>query len=76
MSSVTQDDVNQSSDVLVSIWECGKVDRRGAKGNKDRWHYGFCGNEYNICNFTKALMILTRSGGHSILRCRGEIIPK
>ena len=53
MSSVTQDDDNQSSDALLSIWECDKVDRRGSKGNKDRGYCGFCGNEYNIGNSKK-----------------------
>ena len=45
MSSVTQDDHHQSSDVLLSIWECDKVDRRGAKGDKERCYCGFCGND-------------------------------
>ena len=31
MSSITQDADHQSSDVLLSIWERNKVDRRGAK---------------------------------------------
>ena len=53
MSSVTQDGDHQSSDVLILILESDKVDRRGAKGNKERWYYGFYGNEYNICNSTK-----------------------
>ena len=39
MSSLTQDDDNQSSDVLLSIWECDKVDRREEKGNEERWYY-------------------------------------
>ena len=68
MSSVTQDDDHQSSDVLLLNWECDKVDRRRAKGNKERWYCGFCGNPYNIWNSTKALMHLTGSGGHSISR--------
>ena len=38
MPSSTQDDDHQSSDVLLYILECDKVDRRGAKGNKERWH--------------------------------------
>ena len=50
MSSVTQDGDLKSSDVLLSIWLCDKVYRRVAKGNKERWYYGFCGNEYNIWN--------------------------
>ena len=53
MSSVTQDDDHQTSDVLLSIWECDKVDRRGAKGNKERWYFGFRGNNYNIWNSKK-----------------------
>ena len=76
MSSITQDDDNQSSDVLLSIWECDKVDMRVEKGNKECWYRGLYRNEYNICNSTKALIHLTRSGGHIIDRCRGEIIPK
>ena len=32
MSSLTQDYDSQSSDDLLSIWECDKVDRRVAKG--------------------------------------------
>ena len=76
MSSLTQDYHHQSIDVLLSIWECDKVDRRVAKGNKERWYGGFRGNDYNIWNSTKSLMHLTRSGGHSIARCRGEIFPK
>ena len=74
MSSVTHDDDHQISDVLLSIWECDKVDRRGANVNKERWHCVFCGNEYNIWKSTKALMRLTISDGHSIARCRGEIL--
>ena len=35
MSSLTQDDDNQSSNVLLYIWECDKVDRRVAKGNEE-----------------------------------------
>ena len=76
MSSVTQYDDNQSSDVLLSIWECDKVDRRVARGNKERWYRGFCENEYNIWKYTKALMNLIRSGGHSIYQSRGDILPK
>ena len=76
MSSVTQDYDNKNSDVLLSILECDKVDRRGEKGNKERWYCGFCANEYNIWNSKKALMHLTRSGGHIIYRCRGKILPK
>ena len=76
MSSVTQDNDHQSSNVLLYIWECEKVDRRGSKGNKERWYCGFCGNEYTIWNSTKALMHLNISGGHIISRCRGDIIPK
>ena len=75
MSSLIQVDDNQSSDVLLSIWECDKVYRRGAFGYKDCWSCRFCGNEYNICNSTKPLLHLTRSGGHSIVQWRGEIIP-
>ena len=37
ISSLTQYDDNQSSDVLLAIWECDKVDRRGEKGNKEFW---------------------------------------
>ena len=76
MSSITQDYDHQRSDVLLSIWDCDKVDRMGAKGNKEIWYRGFCVNEYNIWTSTKALIHLTRSGGHIIDRCRGEIIPK
>ena len=76
MLSLTQDDDHQSSDVILFIWECDKVDMRGGKGNKERWYCGFCRNNYNIWKSTKALMHLTRSGGHSIVRCRGEILPK
>ena len=36
MSSLTQDDDHQSSNVLLSIWECDNVDIRGAKWNKER----------------------------------------
>ena len=75
MSSVTQDDDNQSSEVILFIWLCDNVDRRGAKGNKEIWYCVFCGNDYNICNFTKYLMHLTRSGGHSNSCYRGDIIP-
>ena len=60
ISSLTQYDGHQSSDFLLSIWECDKVDRKGAKGNKERWYCGFCGNDYNICNYIKSLMHLTR----------------
>ena len=76
MPIVTQDDYHQRSDALFSIWECKNVDRRGSKGNKERWYFRFCGNEYNIWNPTKALMHPTRPGGHRIALCRGEIIPK
>ena len=69
-------DDHQISDVLLSIWWCDKVDRRGEKGNKDTWYCGFCGNEYNIWNSTKTLIHLTRSGGHIIAQCRGEILPR
>ena len=48
MSSLTQDDDHQRSDVILSIWGCDKVDRRGLKGNKYHWYCGFYGNEYNI----------------------------
>ena len=34
MSSLTQYENNQRSIVLLSIWECDKVDRRVTKGNK------------------------------------------
>ena len=34
MSSITQDDHHQSTDVLLSIWEFDEVDKRGAKWNK------------------------------------------
>ena len=37
MSGVTQDDDHQRSDVILSIWECDKVDRRGEKDNKECW---------------------------------------
>ena len=76
MSGINKDDDNKRSDVILSIWECDKVDRRASKGNKERWYCGFYGNEFNICNSTKSLMQLTRSGGPRIYRCRGEIIPK
>ena len=76
MSSLIQYDDHQSSDVLLSIWECDKVDRRGAKCNKYRWYCGFCGNYYNTWNSTKALMHLNRSGDHSISQCRVDILPK
>ena len=36
ISSLTQDDDNQISDVLLSIFYYDKVDRRLAKGIKDR----------------------------------------
>ena len=75
MSSVTHDDDHHISDVLLSIWECDKVDRRGANVNKERWHCGFCENEYNRWNSTKALMHLNRSGGHIIALFRGDILP-
>ena len=64
MSSITQYDDHQSSDFLLSIWDCDKFVRRVSKGNKERWYCGFCGNEYNIWNSTKSLMHLTRSSGH------------
>ena len=76
MSSLTQDDYHQSSDVLIFIWECDTVDRRGERGNKEHWRCGFCGSQYNIWNSTKSLMHLTRSGDHSISLCRGYILPK
>ena len=76
MASLTQDDDHKSSDVFLSIFECDKVDRRGANGNKERWYCEFCGNEYNVWNSTEALMHLTRSGDHRISRCRGDILPK
>ena len=76
MSSVTQDDDYQSSDVILLIWESEKVDRRGSKGNKERWYCGLYGNEYNIWNSTKALNHLSITGGPNIARCRGDIIPK
>ena len=66
MSSFNQDDHHQSSDVLLYIWGCDKFDMKGAKGNKELWYCGFCGNEHNICNSTKALIHLNISGGHSI----------
>ena len=53
MSSVTQDDDHQSSDVFLSIWDCDKVYMREAKGNKESWYCGFYGNEYNIWNSAK-----------------------
>ena len=76
MPSLTQDDDNQSSDVLLFISECDKVYSRGAKGNKENWYFELCINEYNIWNSTKALMHLIISGGPSIAQCRGEILPK
>ena len=76
MSSLTQDDGHQSSDVLLSVWECNKFDRRGKKGNKECWHYAFCRNKYNIWNYTTALIHLTISGGHIMVRVRFEILPK
>ena len=66
MSSLTQDDDNQSSDVLLLIWECDKVDRRGSKGNKESYYWGFLINKYNVWKYTNALTKLTRSGGHII----------
>ena len=48
VSSVTQYDDHQSSDFLLLVRKCDKVDRRGAKGNKERWFCGFCVNKYNI----------------------------
>ena len=50
MSSVTQDYDHQSSDIILLVWECDKVDKMGAKGNKERWYCGFCVNEYTIWN--------------------------
>ena len=76
MSIFTKDDNHKISDALLSILECDKVDRRVAKGNKDLWYCGFCVNEYNIWTSTKALLQLTRSGGHIIARCRSDILPK
>ena len=70
MSSLTQDDDRQISYVLLSIWYSDKFDKMVAMGNKERWCYGLCGNEHNIWNSTRALMRLTRSGDHSIVRCR------
>ena len=64
MSSVTQDDDDQISNVLLSIRECDKVNSRGEKGNKERWYCGLCGNDNNIWNFTKELIHLTISSGH------------
>ena len=75
MSSVTQYDGHQSSDVLLSIWEFDRVDRRGARRSKERWYCGFCGNECTIWDSTKSLMHLTRSGGHSIDLSIGDILP-
>ena len=37
MSSLTQDNYHQSSNVFLSIWGYNKVDSRVAKGNKERW---------------------------------------
>ena len=68
MSSVTQDDDNQSSDVILLIWECDRVDIRVSNGNKEHWYFLFCGIEYNIWNSKKALMHLTGSGDHIISR--------
>ena len=76
MSSVTQYDDNKSSDVLLPIWDCDKVDRRGAKENKELWYCGYCVNDYNIWNHIKALVQLTISGGRRTSRCRGEILSK
>ena len=76
ISSVTQYDGHQSSDVLLYIWEFDKVGIRGAKGNKERWYCGLCVNEYNIWNSTKSLIHLDISGSHSISWCIGEILPK
>ena len=76
ISSLTQDDDHKSSGFILLIWECGKVDRRVAKGNKELWYFGLYRNKYNIWNSTKSFMQLTRSGGHRISRCRGEILPK
>ena len=76
VSSLTQDNYHQSSDVLLSILECDKVHRILAKGNKERWFCGSFRNQYIIWNSTNSLDHLTKSGGHSISRCIGEIIPK
>ena len=76
MSSVIQDDDHQRSDVLISIWECDKDDKKGKKGNKEIWYCGICGNEYTIWNSTKVLIHLTRSGGNSIAQYISEILPK
>ena len=53
MPILNQEDDHQISDVLLSTWEFDKVDRRGAKENKERWCCGFFGNGYNIWNSTK-----------------------
>ena len=37
VSSVTQYDDHQSSDFLLLVRKCDKVDRRGEKGNKEFW---------------------------------------
>ena len=76
MSSLIQYDFNQKSDVILLILECDTFNRRWAKGNKERWYCGWCRNEYNIWNFKKKLMHLTRSGSQSISLCRYEILPK
>ena len=76
ISSLTQYYYHQNSCVILYIWECGNVSRRGEKVNKERWYCRFLVNDYNIWNSTKALMNLTILGGHSISWCRGEIILK
>ena len=76
MSSLTQDDDHQSSDVLLSIWMCNKVDMRGAKENKERRYCGFYGNEYNMWKSTKSLIHLTILDGNIIDQFRSEILPK
>ena len=76
ISNVTQYDANQSSDFLFSIWECDKFYRRVEKGNKERWYCQFCENKYNILNSIKLLILLTRSGVHSIFQRRDKIHPK
>ena len=55
MPILNQEDDHQISDVLLSTWEFDKVDRRGAKENKERWCCGFFGNGYNIWNSTKII---------------------
>ena len=53
MTNLTQYYYHQRSDVLLSIWERDKVDRRGEKWNKERWYCGFYVNEYNMWNSKK-----------------------